>query len=72
MIDLEQSAIDACGRIRSRDDAIAVLTAAIGEERKRCRAIICAAREGEIDGDLRTLIYMIESGRTVEDILTAK
>lgn len=36
-------------------------------ERKRCTDIVKAARFGEIDGDLRSLIYRIESGDAFPD-----
>lgn len=36
---LEQKIIDACGAIRSRDDAITVVTAAVEAERARCTSI---------------------------------
>jgi hypothetical protein len=41
---------------------------AIAAERKRCLAIISAARFGEVDQDFRAIRSMIESGLTVEQI----
>ena len=39
----------------------AVVDAAVAEERKRCAAIVQAARHGEIDNDLRSIIHRIEN-----------
>lgn len=39
------------------------------DERARCVAIVQAAREGEIDNDLRTIIYLIKTGEPIEEIL---
>lgn len=35
-------------------------------ERERCRAIVSAARHGEVDHDLRAIISMIEDGSPIE------
>lgn len=42
--------------------------AALGAERKRCLAIVQAARNDEIDGDFRAIKSMIESGWPIEKI----
>lgn len=41
----------------------AAMEAARDAERKRCIAIVSAARFGEIDGDLRCLISRMEGGK---------
>lgn len=35
---------------------------AVMNERARCAAIVQRAREGEIDGDLRSIIHRIQTG----------
>jgi hypothetical protein len=41
---------------------------AVATERKRCLAIISAARFAEVDQDFRAIYAMIECGLTVEQI----
>jgi len=38
-----------------------VVASAVAAERERCAAIVQLAREGEIDGDFRSLIYRIRN-----------
>jgi hypothetical protein len=44
------------------------LKAAVYAERARCVAIVQAARFGEIDHDFRSIVHMIESGETVQQL----
>ena len=41
---------------------------AVMRERDRCLAILSAARFGEIDNDLRSIRYLIESGLTIDEL----
>ena len=59
---LDEKIIDACGRVRDRDDAIEVCRLAVAAERKRCATIVLAARMGEIDQDFRSVHHRIKSG----------
>jgi hypothetical protein len=43
------------------------ITDAILEERERCLRILRAARYGEIDGDIRSLIHRIDCGAPFPD-----
>ena len=56
-MELDAKTLEACGRARSRDDIVALMTA----ERERVINIINLARAGEIDGDLRCLISRIRN-----------
>lgn len=49
--------------------ALAAMTAAVDAERKRCAAIVNAARHGEVDGDFRCLRSMIEGGEPIEALI---
>jgi hypothetical protein len=51
--------------MRGTDDAV---QAAVAAEQKRCYDIVSAARFGEIDRDWRSILSMIESGETIEQI----
>jgi hypothetical protein len=56
-MELDAKTLEACGRARTRDDIIALVTA----ERERCAGIVQLAREGEIDGDFRSIIHRIKN-----------
>jgi hypothetical protein len=58
----------ACGTIRDRDDAIALVSNILDDERARCERIINAARCGEIDGDLRCIKSRIMGGDDFPEI----
>ncbi len=45
-----------------------LLQKAADTERERCAAIVQLAREGEIEGDLRSLISRIKGGDSIETI----
>lgn len=47
----------------------AVEKATLKSERKRCVAIINAARADVVDSDLRSIRAMIEDGTTVDDLV---
>ena len=41
---------------------IAALQALVDDERERCNMIVQAARNGDIDGDFRSIAHRIQSG----------
>ena len=47
----------------------AAIDAAVDAERKRCVAILQAARLGEVDQDLRAIISLINSGRPARELI---
>lgn len=49
------------GDIRRWYDETVAASTAIATERQRCAAIVQLAREGEIDGDLRSIIHRINN-----------
>ena len=50
------------------NELAAHMTKATLDERARCAAIVRAAREGDVDQDIRSIIHMIEGGKTVDDL----
>lgn len=49
-------------------DIPAIVAAAVTAERARCAEVVNAARNGEMDTDLRSIRSMIESGYTRDQI----
>jgi hypothetical protein len=56
-----EKAVDRTYHQQMRDAAVLV-------ERERCIDIVQAARFGDVDRDLRSIIHMIESGQTATEI----
>ena len=60
--DLPKLVSELAGFIARRESNVA------SAERKRCAEIVQATRFGEVDKDFRSIVSMIESGETVEQL----